>query len=357
MGTSNWKSKAMNLGIGFAMLLGLTTNAGAGNVTIEKTTFEGWQNAYHMSNGEVELVAVADIGPRILQFNRVGEENLFNISEGTKGDTGGDKWKGYGGHRFWIAPESLDYTYYPDNTPVKVEVDGNTLTLTGLPEIHDEDLRQQVTTFDELVKRMDDNEFKSKLGVQKKMIVTLQEDGEVVVDHEAYMHSKSMHIAPWALTVMEQKGLAIIPNPPYAPHGPGHFLPVRNIVIWSYTDLTDPRLEFRDDYVTIKQNPNAKKPYKIGFSDTQGWAGYALKNQFFVKQLDQKPDAIYPDMNSAVEIFTNSGIMEIESLGLQVNLEPGDSMHHRERWRIHEIDPIDGSNESINRIVENAGLK
>jgi len=334
----------------------ITSTGSAEEVSIEKVNYKGWSNAYKMTNGTVELIAVADVGPRILHFGMVGKENILYVDPNTAGATGGDEWKGYGGHRLWIAPEHEVLTYYPDNFPVKSDVDGNTLTLTALPEIHDEDLRQEVTSFEELNSRMDDEGFKSKLGIQKKMIITMQENGRVKVEHEMRMHSKTQEAAPWALTVMNQNGLTVIPNAPYAPHGPGHFLPVRNLVLWSYTKLNDPRLTFMDEYTTIRQNPNADSPFKIGFSETQTWAGYALGDQFFVKHLDQKEDAIYPDMNSSVEIFTNASIMEIESLGVLVDLGPGDTMRHLEEWEIHEIEPIENVEAQVDAMVKTVGL-
>ena len=59
----------------------------AGTVTIEKTTLDWWENCYRITNGEVELIAVADIGPRILRFGFVGGDNVFSSIQ-----NGGQNW-------------------------------------------------------------------------------------------------------------------------------------------------------------------------------------------------------------------------------------------------------------------------
>ncbi|GAJ16373.1 unnamed protein product, partial [marine sediment metagenome] len=50
-------------------------------------------------------VVTTDVGPRIVRFGFVGDQNLFREFKQQQGKTGGDKWLIYGGHRFWHAPE------------------------------------------------------------------------------------------------------------------------------------------------------------------------------------------------------------------------------------------------------------
>ncbi|MDP8242904.1 MAG: DUF4380 domain-containing protein [Candidatus Hinthialibacter antarcticus] len=350
-----WTLRCLALFILCGTMAITTMNVGAGAVKIEKTTFEGWNDCYRMSNGEVELIAVADIGPRILRVGFVGGQNFFSVSEGSKGKTGGNEWNGYGGHRFWIAPE-MDYTYHPDNFPVKAEVQGNSITFTSSPELVDFSNRAAMDN-DELYEKVNDPAFKSKLTVQKVMKVTMSEEGEVTVDHTATnVGTQTLDISPWVLTVMSKEGLAIIPNEPYAPHGPGHFLPERQLVLWSYTFMNDYRIQFGDRYFTVQQDPKATKPFKLGFSDTQGWAGYSLNGELFVKYMDRIPGKSYPDMGSSVELFTNNAIMEIESLGPEFNLKPGEGMSHQERWRLFKTGPIERNDDAIDAKLKPLGL-
>lgn len=327
-------------------------------VTVEKIPFSGWEKCYRMTNGEVELVAVAEVGPRILHFGFRNGDNILYIDETGKGKTGGDEWIPYGGHRLWIAPEHVDTTYYPDNVEVDAKVNGNQLILTSIPEIHDEALRAEVKTLDDIESRLEDPEIRQKVGLQKIVILTMSQDGDVVVEHKVVNRGyESIDMAPWALTVMGAGGVTIVPNAPYAPHGPDHFLPVRSLVLWSYTDLQDARLKFMDRYTTLRQDPEAESPIKFGFSDTGGWAAYARNETLFVKHLNYDPRQTYPDMGCSVEFFTNNEIMEIESVGPAVTLAPGGATSHFEKWRLHKIEPAEQTEADVSRVVQSAGLE
>ena len=82
-------------------------------VTVEKTEYRGWQNCYRLSNNLVDLIVTTDVGPRVIRFGFVGEENEFKEYEELMGRTGGAEWRIYGGHRLWHAPEARPRTYYP----------------------------------------------------------------------------------------------------------------------------------------------------------------------------------------------------------------------------------------------------
>ena len=329
----------------------------AGSVQIEPTTLEGWNHCYRISNGDVELIAVADMGPRILRLGFVGGENVFFIDPQTVGKTGGDSWNGYGGHRLWIGPETADITYYPDNFAVHTQVDGNTLVLTAPIEVLDATARASMS-YDEIMKHATEPEFRKKLGFQKQMEIRMEENGEVTILHRITNCGLQAHsIAAWALTVMNQGGICVLPNPPYAPHGPGHWLPERAIVTWSYTNMIDPRLKIMNQYMTFRQDPSMKEPLKMGFSSTQGWVAYALHDQLFVKKLDYFKDRNYPDMGCSVEIFTNASIMEVESLAPMVTLQSGETTTHRERWFLKKIAPITQDASSIETMLKSVGLQ
>lgn len=349
---NRWAGRLARVGYGVGILGYFTITAGAGTVNIEKIEYQGWQNCYRMSNGEVELIAVADVGPRLIHFGFVGGPNVLYVDASTVGKTGGDNWVSYGGHRLWVAPELVEVTYYPDNFPVDVEIAGNKLILTAPPEVTDPALRAQYQSRQEILEQMEDPAFRKSVKFIKQMIVTMSGTGEVTIEHKITNGGlKTESIAPWALSVMTAGGIGIFSTPPYAPHGPGHFLPEQALQIWSYTDLTDPRLKFMKKYITFRQDPAADKPIKFGFSQTQGWAGYALGDQLFVKKLDYYPSETYPDMGASVEIFTNQEMIEIESLGPLVNLKPGETTCHRERWQLFRITPVSQTEESLDRAI------
>src|SRR5690349_649605 len=91
---------------------------------LERISYRGWENAYRISNGAVELVVLADVGPRIISFSFVGGDNVFYEVLEHAGLTGGTDFRLYGGHRLWVWPE-VDRTYFPDNSAVIVFQDNN----------------------------------------------------------------------------------------------------------------------------------------------------------------------------------------------------------------------------------------
>ena len=47
--------------------------------------------------------------------------------------------------------------------------------------------------------------------------------------------------------------------------------------------------------------------------------------------------ATYADLAAAAQVYTGATFTEIETLGPLVDLEPGGSVEHRERWEVHLV--------------------
>ncbi|RJP25389.1 MAG: hypothetical protein C4527_17115 [Candidatus Omnitrophota bacterium] len=320
-------------------------------VTIEKVQFGGWNNCYCLTNGTVELIVTADIGPRIIHFGFVGEESPFYLDHASLGLKGDARFRLYGGHRFWIAPEGPK-TSYPDNFALATKMEENTITLTAPPEVLDSNLRRTITDGDEIEAKMSDPQFRAVLGMKKEMVIRMKEDGQVTVIHKAAnAGTQPVRMAPWALTVFAANGFAILPNPPFAPHDGDHLLPARSIITWSYTDLADPRLSMQPKYITVQQDPSIKKPLKLGIANTENWAAYVRKNNLFVKYMNYQPNTEYPDMGSSTEIYTGGSILELETLAPITILYPRETAIHEETWRLFKIDPIKPIDEYIEQVV------
>jgi hypothetical protein len=87
---------------------------------MQAITYGGWRHCYSLSNGLVDLVVTGDVGPRVIRFGFATLENEFREYDQMLGQTGGEEWRVYGGHRLWRAPEDAQRTYIPDNGPVHV---------------------------------------------------------------------------------------------------------------------------------------------------------------------------------------------------------------------------------------------
>src|SRR5438093_4647174 len=108
------------------LLLGVTMVTGSlsGEVKMEKVAYFNQPNCYKLSNGTVELIVTTDIGPRIIRYGFVGEDNIFGEIPEMKVPTELGDWRPWGGHRLWTAPEAMPRSYSPDNTPIKFKIEG-----------------------------------------------------------------------------------------------------------------------------------------------------------------------------------------------------------------------------------------
>ncbi len=285
-------------------------------IHLEKTAYAGWENCYRFTNGLVELIITADVGPRILRFGFVGGENQFAQFAEQSGQTGGDDWRIYGGHRLWHAPEKPGRTYYPDNAPVTVEAQDGLVRIT--------------------------QPIEPTTGLQKEMDVRLWlDEAQVRVTHRLINHNLwTVEVAPWALSVMAPGGTAVAPLPPRLQHG-DTFLPSAALVIWPYTDLSDPRYQFGREYIFLHQDPARATPQKIGLAGVPGWAAYQRGHHLFISSFVPQPDATYPDMGSRLEFFTNDRMLEVETLGPLTKLPPQGQVEHIEKWSLfRDVPPL-----------------
>lgn len=274
---------------------------------MEKINYKGWPNSYRLSNDLVDLVVLTDVGPRIIRFGFIGEENEFKEYEEMRGKIGGDEWRIYGGHRLWHAPEIIPRTYFPDNSPVQWEEHGDFVRLVQPVE---------ATT-----------------GIQKEIDIRLYPDAaHVQVTHRLRNHNCwAVELAPWALSVMAPGGTAIVPLPPRGAH-PEFLQAVSTIALWAYTDMSDPRWTWGQKYILLRQDPHAITPQKAGAMVPDGWAAYVHNGHLFVKKFDYVQGARYPDLGCAVEVWTDTDMLEVETLGPLAHLQPGAEVEHIEHW-------------------------
>jgi hypothetical protein len=268
-------------------------------VQMQKISFGGWANCVRLSNAEIDLVATTDVGPRLIRLGYIGAPNLFKEFPDV-GKIGGDKWKNYGGHRLWHAPEVRPRSYVPDNAPIEHLWDGVTLKLIQATE--------------------------AATGIQKEIEVTLDPaENRVTLRHRLINRNPwAVELAPWALTVMQGPGRAILPQ-----EAPGtELLPVRSMAVWGYTNMADPRWKWGAKLILLDCDPTAATAQKIGLANRPGWAAYARDGQIFLKRFCFDPSAIYPDFGCNTEIYTRGDMLEVESLGPLSKLAPEAAVEH-----------------------------
>lgn len=82
---------------------------------MEKIQYQNLPNCLHLTKGEIEVVVTTDVGPRIVVYSFIGGENIPGWREKAKVETALGEFKPYGGHRLWIAPESMPNSYAIEN--------------------------------------------------------------------------------------------------------------------------------------------------------------------------------------------------------------------------------------------------
>ena len=302
---------------------------------LEIVEYRGWKNNLKIANDSVELIVTLDVGPRVIVFRQPGGINVMKNYDSMMGGTAEAEWQIRGGHRFWLAPEDLTRTYYPDNRPVAWEPLGEFgAKFTPPPE--------------------------TEYGVQKEMHLELSPKGSrVEVSLKVTNIGKApTELAPWGPTVMAAGGLEIIPLPAKTPH-PGHpsrakspadFAPNQELILWPYFDFADRRWTFGKKYIFLKQDVN-KGPTKIGLAHRGGWVGYLNSNALFVKRFDYREGAVYPDCGTRYQTFTDGDMLEMETVGEMATLAPGQSAELRESWELFcDLPPVQ-TEADVDRVI------
>ncbi len=288
-------------------------------VEIQKIAHQIYGNCISLQNGAAELIVSLDYGPRILHFTLAGEKNmLLNDNELTLFTSGenfdrtfykGARFIMRGGHRLWISPEADPDTSYPDNDPVAYETCGSTVHLTCVPQIHN--------------------------NVQYRFEITMHDTAPsvTIVHRVTNVSDQPKTFAPWGITVMDKGGLEIVPM---NTKDTG-LLANRTISVWPYTDLSCSRAHFTDRYFTLRQDPEIKRAYKVGFDNEAGWACYINHGMLFKKSYTHVAGGVYPDNGCSYETYTNNAILEIESLGELREYAPGQTAQHTELWELARV--------------------
>jgi hypothetical protein len=290
-----------------------------GALAVEKVEYKGWKSNLRLANADAELIVTLDVGPRVISYRTTAGKNVFKEYADQIGKSGETDWQMRGGHRLWAGPEDLTRTYALDNGPVNYKsLASGSIRLTQAPD--------------------------AGYGIQKEIDLTLAPHGSRVtaIHRITNVGDKSTELAPWALTVMATGGVEIIPLPPKRGHpGPprnarsaADYAADQKLILWPFFDFTDPRWTFGRSYITLRQDPKATGPTKIGLAHRGGWVAYLNGGDLFVKRFVFQEGKPYPDGGVNFETFTNADMLEVESLGPMTRLNPGEKVELTEEWEL-----------------------
>lgn len=276
---------------------------------MEIVPYGGWARCARFVLGSVELIVTMDVGPRVIRYGYVGGPNELKEYADQMGKTGGDQYRSYGGHRLWIGPEDEVRTMQPDNDPVEHSEAGVWQVFSTKPD---------------------------QFRMQKEMAVALDEERLAFrLRHRIYnLGAYDVMFAPWTITVMAPGGECIAPLHTFQPHSE-RLLPARQLVLWGYTNLSDPRYKIGQGVLVLRHD--AEGDYqKVGMPVEQGHAAYANHGNLFLKRFGYDEEAEYPDLGCNFETFTRHDMLEVESLGPLEVVSGGEYAEHFETWYLLE---------------------
>lgn len=253
-----------------------------------------------IQNDFLRLDYLTSLGPRVVGLYVNGMQgNLLAETPEIHWPTPHGEYFLYGGHRLWTSPEDVFCTC-PENGLDVIEGDGQVI------------LKSPVDA----------------CGLEKEMAISLEKSC-VHVSHKVTWHGeKEVSFAPWAISQVRLGGMAIFPF-----SNSDGLLPDRNIVLWPYSELSDPRLELHDDLILVHAYATGK-PFKIGSFNSKGWIAYTVGDTLLIKRFSVDTNGRYPDRQCDVELYVNDSCIELETLGALQFLQPGSSMTHDETWEI-----------------------
>lgn len=285
-------------------------------LTYREQAYKTFGRVLAIENGDMELYVTLDVGPRIIRYALPGGENfMFEdvnaeiVEQSAAFDDHfypGAYWRTYGGHRIWLTPEAKPDTYYPDNDPCTYTVNGNVITVTPPAQ--------------------------KASQVAERLVLTVPESGtSVVVRAEATnLADHPQTFGVWQISVMCPNGLAVVPQ---TLRDTG-LLHNRRMSLWPYCEMNDARVYWGKTLFTLRQDPSADRPFKVGTSNERGFAAYLCHNAMFVKRMPFYADVSYPDDGCNFETYTNPQILELESLGKLAPVAPGDTVSSEEIWSL-----------------------
>ena len=268
---------------------------------ISKCTFDNWKTAYKLTTAKSEMIIGTDKGPRILSLRLNKNENILFVDAAQK--LGRDKWKIYGGHRIWLAPET-ETCYAPDNAACDVKIEKEKIIITA--------------------------PIDSVTQTQKVLIVSETKNGFSVTSSIKNVGVMLMTGSVWALTCVRTDAKVFFPW-----GRPGNW-EMKKICWWKGwaghgSNIVSLQWQPTNDLFII--NPTGEEG-KVGTGGYDGWiaAAFPALKITFIKKFQYQHNANYIDEGCALQCYTCNKFIELETLSPYQTIYPGETISHTEEW-------------------------
>jgi hypothetical protein len=263
---------------------------------------------------KIRLVIITDIGPRIAFWGRPEGENLLLWAPGKYTHK---KWDLYGGHRVWVTrpmADECEETYLEDNDKCQVQRLDCGWTVTA-PE----------------------NPFNcTQRGITIKVLAENRlEIDNFLVNTGDMLFSGGI----WALT-------CTVPGKTTR-----YAVPLGHENLWDYCKIVmfrrwdghtgsynDDQFTFAEDIMYIR--PKGKENKRMIQTEKGIIAMHDIeRNILFAKKVGYNREGNYPQgCNLAVYVGPDNFMVEMETMGTETTIKPGEYIHNKEIWVLESVE-------------------
>jgi hypothetical protein len=294
-------------------------------IKIEEIDYKGWKNAIEISNADINLIVVPEVG-RIIHFSFKNSENIFYENselEGLLFKT--DSFYNHkieapniGGNR--ILPCSEDYFY----------------EITDCRNIPDPYINASAYSINYLENGVVlKSPISNYLGIQIERKITINSSGSQVYIEQKITKIKTaknnqlekIPVTLWSLSKIKTPNFSYIKSTEKSIFKNGF-----TISEWPDTKNYAPEnITLNNGLIALKSSK--KFPQKIG-ADAKSWVAVYNDNNLFVESFEFDESATYPDFGTSVTIFGNELFSELEVLSPEKHLKIGECIKYNIRWNL-----------------------
>lgn len=313
----------------FILLISISIS-GMTQVKTEKINYKGWDNAIQLSNNEIKVVVVPQIG-RIIYFSYLNDENLLYENQELEGQVfsadnpykkeGEISHAGYGGDRVWPTVQDSFVVYNGDRGLSDPWIDGSPWTF-------------------ELVK--DGVKISSPvseyLGINVTRTITLEKMGAAVSIQQKMTKKKTsckkefepIPVTIWNLSKVKNPLIGILPLSKNS-------LFKNGIDFQKWPDNINSAEKNYSQHGNIGQLVPVPDLFQKMGADSKGWVAGVYDDMVFGQFFTHDPNETYPDGGTSATIFTCTAFSELECLSPLKKLEVGESIEFDIKWKLNRI--------------------
>ncbi len=300
-------------------------------VEVTQVQYHGW-SALRMGNGLVVLIAVPDIGGRVMEYKLNGHPFLWGNPEEygrtypaptTESERA---WHNFGGYKAWPAPQS-EWRGPPD--PVGSQLDGGKWTGEIVQRAGQVGEIRLVSPADPSVTGLQITRTLRLFAGSTR--VEVRETFSNVSDHDLRWSVGDVTQVPGALkdgSAGDQESRVYFPLNPRS-RFPGGFVRLGN------DSAGDRQWEVVKEYGLLRVS-YLHQTGRIGADSVAGWIAHVdeIHNMAYLKRFEVEKLADYPDQGSTVEVYTSGGApyVEVQVLSPLFGLRPGEERTVVRQW-------------------------